>query len=498
MEGVKDESRFECAGTSRWPASRPKVRRKGVAVSVVSRTSPALANPVDLWDIAESIPHIVWMAAPDGSTQFLNRRAIEYVGRPAELGDGWSWLSVIHPDDAERAQREWARTVATETPYEVDCRLRRHDGVYRWHTFRSMPRRDADGNVVRWIGTATDIDDRKCFEDQLWRSERAAAETLTLLETLQSTAPVGFGFVDRDFRIVRINEILASINGSSAQEQVGRTVAEVIPVIWPQVELMFRRVLDTGDPVLNFEVTGETAAEPDRPRHWLRSYYPVRLADAIIGIGIVAVDITERYEAEATREELAHAAIGAIAATIDARDPYTAGHQRRVADISTAIARELGLDDNELHGISLAATIHDIGKIGTPAEILTRPSRLRPAEWELLKIHPRTGYDIVAGVDFPWPIGQMVLQHHERLDGSGYPNGLHGDEILLGARIIAVADTVEAMTATRPYRSARGLDLALAEIRDGRGTRYDTAVVDACLHLCEQGRLPLSQPDSTI
>ena len=386
----------------------------------------------------------------------------------------------------------------TEKPYEVDCRIRRHDGVYRWHTFRSMPRRDANGTVVRWIGTATDIDDRKRFEDQLWRSERGAAETLSLLETVLSTAPVGIGFVDRECRLVRLNEMLARVSGSSVEEQLGRSIADVVPAIWSQIEPALRRVLDAGESVLNVDVSTDVAESPGRVHHALASYYPVRLEGEIIGVGIVVVDITERYEAEAARNDLMHAAIGAIAATIDARDPYTAGHQRRVAGIAAAIATQLGLDESEIEGVRLAATIHDIGKIGVPAEILTRPGKLRPEERALLKIHPRTGYDIVAGIDFPWPIAEMVLQHHERLDGSGYPNGLHGDEILLGARIIAVADTVEAMAAHRPYRSARGLDAALAEIQSGRGTRYDPDVVDACVHLSEQGRLPLDQQQSSV
>ncbi len=380
----------------------------------------------------------------------------------------------------------------------MECRLRRHDGVYRWHSLHSVPTRGRDGNVLGWVGTGTDVDERKCFEGLLQRSERETAETLTLLETLLTTAPVGIGFVDRDCRLVRMNAMLAGYNGGSVEEQLGHTVAEVVPEIWSQVESVFRRVLDSGDSVLNIDVSGSLAANPDHLRHALGSYYPVRLGDEIIGVGIVVVDITERYEADAARRDLTQAAIGAIAATIDARDPYTAGHQRRVAEISSAIGSELGLDDNDLEGIRLAATIHDIGKIGVPAEILTRPSKLRRAEWELLKTHPETGYGIIAGIDFPWPIAEMVLQHHERLDGSGYPNGLRGDEILLGARIIAVADTVEAMANDRPYRSAPGLDLALAEIRDGRGTRYDPAVVDACLQLCAEGRLPLNQAEHEI
>ncbi len=467
-------------------------------MSVVSRTSPALVNPIDLWNIAESIPHLVWMCTPDGITEHLNRRVIEYVGLPVELPNGWSWLDVIHPDDVECAQREWARAIAAENPFEVDCRIRRHDGAYRWHTFRSLPRRDAGGVVVRWIGTATDVDDRKRFEEQLWRSERAAAETLSLLETVLSTAPVGIGFVDRECRLVRMNEMLARVNGGSVEEQLGRTIADVVPAIWSQIEPVLRRALDSGESVLNIDVSTDGAQSSGRVNHALASYYPVRLEGEIIGVGIVVVDITERYEADAAREDLLHAAIGAIAATIDARDPYTAGHQRRVAAIAIAIATELGVDDYQREGIGLAATIHDIGKIGVPAEILTRPGRLRPEERALLNIHPRAGYDIIAGIDFPWPIAEMVLQHHERLDGSGYPEGLHGDEILMGARIIAVADTVEAMAADRPYRSARGLEAAVAEIQAGRGIRYDENVVDACVHLSEQGRLPLDQPRPSV
>ena len=466
-------------------------------MSVASRAIPAL-NPNDFWDTAEAIPHLVWTSTPEGTTEHLNRRALEYLGLPAESWTGWSWLDAIHPDDADYAQREWTRAAAAEKPYEVDCRIRRHDGVYRWHTFRSMPRVDANGTVVRWIGTATDIDDRKRVEDQLWRSERGAAETLSLLETVLSTAPVGIGFVDRECRLVRMNAMLARVGGSSVEEQLGRTIGEVAPAIWSQIEPALRRVLDSGESVLNIDVSTDFAQSPGRVHHALASYYPVRLDGEIIGVGIVVVDITEHYEAEAARNDLMHAAIGAIAATIDARDPYTAGHQRRVAGIAAAIATQLGLDNNEIEGIRLAATIHDIGKIGVPAEILTRPGRLRPEERGLLKVHPRTGYDIIAGIDFPWPIAQMVLQHHERLDGSGYPNGLRGDAILIGARIIAVADTVEAMAAHRPYRSARGLDAALGEIKTGRGTRYDPEVVDACVRLAELGQLPLDQPQGSV
>jgi HD-GYP domain-containing protein (c-di-GMP phosphodiesterase class II) len=165
------------------------------------------------------------------------------------------------------------------------------------------------------------------------------------------------------------------------------------------------------------------------------------------------------------------------------RDPYTSGHQKRVAQLAVAIAGDLGLPKDEIHGIHLAASIHDLGKIRVPAEILSKPGKLTDIEYLLIKAHAQAGYDILKGIEFPWPLANIVLQHHERLDGSGYPQGLKGEKILLGARIIAVADVVEAMASHRPYRAAMGLDLALAEIERGRSTAYDLAVANACLKL---------------
>jgi len=175
--------------------------------------------------------------------------------------------------------------------------------------------------------------------------------------------------------------------------------------------------------------------------------------------------------------------IQAIAAIVDARDPYTAGHQRRVADLAAAIAREMGLPEERIHGIHLAGVVHDLGKIRVPAEILAKPGKLTDIEFMLIKVHPQAGYEILKDVEFPWPIADIVRQHHEKLDGSGYPQGLKGGEILLESRIMTVADVVEAMGSHRPYRPTLGIDAALAEIERGRGTVYDATVADACLKL---------------
>ncbi len=179
--------------------------------------------------------------------------------------------------------------------------------------------------------------------------------------------------------------------------------------------------------------------------------------------------------------------IQVIADTVDRRDPYTSGHQRRVADLTMHIARAMALPEERVHGLRLAASIHDLGKVGIPSEILAKPGRLTPTQLSLVKEHVQLGYDIVKDVQFPWPIADAILQHHERMDGSGYPQGLTGDAILLESRILAVADVVESMATHRPYRPALGIDEALNEILSKRGKLYDAEAVDACVRVfCEQ------------
>lgn len=204
-------------------------------------------------------------------------------------------------------------------------------------------------------------------------------------------------------------------------------------------------------------------------------------------------DISSRKSAEKEREdsiERLRKALGstvqALAVTAETRDPYTAGHQRRVADLAHTIAIQMGLPTHQIDGIRMASMIHDLGKISVPAEILSKPTKLTDIEFMMIKTHPQAGFDILKDIEFPWPIARMVLEHHERMDGSGYPNGLTGDKLLIESRIIAMADVVEAIASHRPYRPALGLDKALGEISRNRGALYDPGAVDACLALIEQ------------
>ena len=169
--------------------------------------------------------------------------------------------------------------------------------------------------------------------------------------------------------------------------------------------------------------------------------------------------------------------------TVEVRDPYTAGHQRRVANLARYIATDMGLSEQQIDGTRMAGVLHDLGKISVPVEILTKPSRLTEIEYKMIQTHPQVALDILKEIEFPWPIAQIVYQHHERMDGSGYPLGISGEEILIEARIVAVADTVEAMVSHRPYRPALGVKQALKEILQKRAIIYDPKAVDACVKL---------------
>jgi putative two-component system response regulator len=201
---------------------------------------------------------------------------------------------------------------------------------------------------------------------------------------------------------------------------------------------------------------------------------------------IVAQRTTALQESENKLKASLLSSIKALASTVEMRDPYTAGHQRRVADLSRAIAQQLALSEDHVFALHLAATVHDLGKIRVPAEILNKPGKISEFEFALIKEHAQSGYEILKSIDFPWPIADMVRQHHEMLDGSGYPQGLKGDDILLEARIISVADVVEAMSSHRPYRPSLGIDAALDQITQNRGSQFDPEAVDACVALFQE------------
>lgn len=200
----------------------------------------------------------------------------------------------------------------------------------------------------------------------------------------------------------------------------------------------------------------------------------------------VAEQTRELRESAASLKGALDGTVLALASVVETRDPYTAGHQQRVSQLACAIAREMALPEDVIEGIRVGGILHDVGKVCVPAEILSKPGRINEFEFGIIKGHSQVGGDILKSIEFPWPIAQMVVQHHERLDGTGYPAGLKGDQILLEARILAAADVIEAMATHRPYRAALGIDVALAELTAKRGTHFDPAVVDICHKLFKE------------
>jgi putative nucleotidyltransferase with HDIG domain len=209
--------------------------------------------------------------------------------------------------------------------------------------------------------------------------------------------------------------------------------------------------------------------------------------------GQLLVNVSARRRVDKALAGALEGTVTAVGHTVEYRDPYTAGHQRRVAELSVAIALEMGLPDDTVKGLRVASLLHELGKVAIPTEILTKPGKLNKNEFDLIKTHSVMGYRILKDISFPWPVARIAHEHHERLDGSGYPRGLKGEEMLLESMILALADTVEAIASHRPYRAALGLDFALKEISDHRGKRFHPGVVDACLRLFREKNYALPE-----
>jgi PAS domain S-box-containing protein/putative nucleotidyltransferase with HDIG domain len=323
------------------------------------------------------------------------------------------------------------------------------------------------------------------------RAEQALRESEHRFADFADNAPAEMWIATRDQECVYANAQLARDVGREAAELVGMR----LPDLWGETGEQLR-TKPLYDAAARGEVCDDLSSWPmNGAERWFRSvFFPVGGDEGPSLVGGFSLDITDEHEAQA--EVLRHAerlrrtvegAVLAMGHVVETRDPYTAGHERRVAELAVALARELGLEPERLEGLRLAALIHDIGKIAVPAEILAKPGRLSEVEFNLIRQHARAGYEILAAIEFDAPVAEIVLQHHERLSGSGYPAGLAGDEILFEARILAVADVVEAMSSHRPYRPALGMARALEEVRRGAGTDYDPEVAAACLQAVEGG-----------
>lgn len=324
---------------------------------------------------------------------------------------------------------------------------------------------------------------------ELDEANRMLLQANEMQSALVECSPLGIVLMDADCSI-RL--------WSPAAENIFRLPsAEIVGVYNPLVhgdpvtEAALRELVVTGGSIHDLEL--ERRRSDGVPIVVSVSASPMMDTDGeVTSLLAMVSDVTERRrdaeDLERAVERLEYAmdsSVQVISKIVEKRDPYTAGHEERVARLAVAIGRHMGLAEEKLRELHTAGQVHDVGKVSVPTEILTKPGRLTSPEWEMIKLHPLVGVDILKTVDLGWPLADIVGQHHERLDGSGYPDGLSSDAILLEARILAVADVVEAMSSHRPYRPARGLEEALAEITTNRGKLYDPDVVDACLAVCE-------------
>jgi PAS domain S-box-containing protein len=367
-------------------------------------------------------------------------------------------------------------TIGEETA--VECmRLGAHDYIMKANLSRLSPA------VSRELKEAEIRNKKKYTEEALRHSEE---KYRNILENIED----GYYEVDLAGNFTFFNKSMCLMLGYSEEEMVGMnnrqfTDKENAKKLFE----VFNKVYRNGDPAKEFDWQ---IIRKDGTAKYIEASVSL-LKDSsgkIRGFRGLVHDITERKLAEANLQKTLESLKKAVSTTIqvlvsalESRDPYTAGHQFRVAHLACAIAEEMGITKEKIDGIFLAGSIHDIGKISVPTEILAKPTKLTDLEFSLIKEHPQAGYEMLKHVESPWPLAQIIYQHHERLDGSGYPNKLTENEIIIEARIMAVADVVEAMASHRPYRPSLGIESALGEIRKNKGILFDSAAADACIRL---------------
>lgn len=463
----------------------------GVTVVALDLTDSELAaqSQALLAAIVESSDDAIMSISTGGEILSWNPGAERMYGYTAKQAIGKGvWLLV--PVGGRKRIRDIHAAVERGTGFTHYQTARIHkDGSAIDVSLGMWPLRDSRGAVIGTSCIGRDITDQKAAEAVLQASRERYRATF-------EQAAVGMAQVGLDGRWLEANDCLCRMLGYSLEELRTLTFADVTHPDERGRDLEALQTMLLGG-IGTYYVEKRYIAK-DGEDVWVN--VAVSLARDSAGkpdyLVTVVEDIRDRKEAEssllaanARLEKMVYEIAALMGRVVDARDPYTQGHELRVAELSARIAEEMGLGEDEMAGIRMAALLHDVGKLSVPAEILSKPGDLSAAQMALVKEHPATGYEILKAVDFPWPVADAVLRHHERMDGSGYPDGLEGEDISLPARVIAVADVIEAMTSHRPYRSASGLDAAVAEIRD-HPEKYDPDVCAACARLFEAGLLP--------
>jgi PAS domain S-box-containing protein len=433
-----------------------------------------------------NLPGMAYRCANDEqwSDEFVSDGVRELLGYSAEdktCGDAPTLTAQIHAEDIDRVRRETDAALAREGQWQYTYRIVDADGRLKWVSERGVGVKDDAGTVTALEGFIQDVTAQHDGEERL---AQAATEWSHTFDAMRDSVAV----FDADGRLLRVNAATARLLGGDAAAMLGRRCHD-----------LFHSLDDFHERCPFVRARASRAVEEsiiEQDGMWRRVTFQPLLGDdgAFLGGVHVVSDITDLMvterrlrESVARLETVTESAIAALARAVESRDPYTAGHQRRVSRLAEAMATRMGLGEEAVHGVRLAGMVHDVGKIVVPAEILSKPGRLTEPEFDIIKRHAEEGHDMLAVIDCPWPLAAVAAQHHERMDGSGYPKGLGGGDLLLESRIVAVADVVEAMASHRPYRPSLGVAAAIAEIGAGRGTLYDSAVCDVCLDALGEG-----------
>ena len=333
--------------------------------------------------------------------------------------------------------------------------------------------------------------------EELQKSEKKFRLLYELYQEVLENSPAGIIKLDKTLKIEYWNPEIQNILNSLSQDKItlaGRNINDITEFKTQKMDELYKELYNRNDIVSEIELNGYK-----KKIYMEVKGVPISENEQFTGAVLVLNDITKSIIAEEklkqSFEMLQKATediIQAMASTSEMRDPYTAGHQKRVRKLAIAIGNEMKITKEQLEGVKFAGIVHDIGKISVPSDILSKPGKISSTEFEVIKGHSQTGFDLLNKIEFPWPISEIVYQHHERMDGSGYPRGLKEDNILLEARILAVADVVEAMTSHRPYRPAYGIEKALREIEKYKGKYYDLKAVDACIKLFKENQFDFS------
>jgi PAS domain S-box-containing protein len=435
-------------------------------------------------DLFDFLPIPVYEMDFEANIISANRSVYEtFRGSEEDLKKGFKAWQLLSPEAIDKSSKNIERLLKGEQLGGTEYTLKRLDGsVFPGIVISSVIY--SHGKPVGLRGAIVDITQRKQQEEELLR-------TNTLLDLIIENIPDMIFLKDAgDLRFVRFNRAGEALLGHSRSDLLGKNDYDLFPKEQADFFTEKDREVLRGKELMDLpEEPIQTGNRGERTLHTKK----VPILDAngepeyLLGI---SEDITERKQMETERQQnyerlrkTLEATVHAIAVTVETRDPYTAGHQRRVADLSKTIASEMGFSTDQINGLYMASKVHDLGKISVPAELLSKPTKLTHTEFSLIKIHSQSGHDILKDIEFPWPIARIVLEHHERMDGSGYPNGLTGDSLLVESRIISVADVVESMANHRPYRPSLGIRAALDEIAKNRCVLYDPEVVDVCLKI---------------